>query len=108
MSSVCHCDEYLAPDTLEFRSRRCPARRLHVDDVTRATYVTMGAETGAEVSAGSAQSGGSPIFSLLLEQQQVALIKAGMLNDRSSVSHTVEMWCDLAQPWLTHIENTRR
>ena len=76
---------------------------------TLATYVTWGTDAGEERQRQFCSKCGSPIFSLLLESRsEVALIKAGTLNDRSWLAPTVEIWCDSAQPWLPPFQNTQR
>jgi hypothetical protein len=110
MTAVCHCEECQRQTGSSFSILVVvPRAALHVDGDTLAKYVTMGTDTGAERERGFCSRCGSPVFSLLLEQQpEVALIKGGTLNDRSWLSPSVEVWCDSAQPWLTPFENTER
>lgn len=43
---------------------------------------------------------GSPILSELVEPAGLVAVKAGTLDDRSSVSPGVEAWCDHKQAWV--------
>ena len=43
---------------------------------------------------------GSPIVSELAKTAGVIAVKAGVLDDRSGVSPTVEVWCVNRQPWV--------
>ena len=44
---------------------------------------------------------GSPIVSELAKTDGVIAIKAGVLDDRSGVKPTVEVWCVDRQPWVS-------
>jgi hypothetical protein len=85
-----------------------PRATLHVGGDTLATYVTVGADSGEERQRQFCSKCGSPVVTLLTEQPELAVIKAGTLNDPSWLSPTLEVWCGSAQPWLAPIENSRR
>jgi hypothetical protein len=44
---------------------------------------------------------GSPILSEIAKSAGVIAVKAGTLDDKSSVNPTVEAWCVDRQPWVT-------
>ena len=44
---------------------------------------------------------GSPITSELLKTAGVIAVKAGVLDDKSSVQPAVEVWCEHKQPWVS-------
>jgi hypothetical protein len=44
---------------------------------------------------------GSPIVSELAKSAGVVAVKAGSLDDRSTVQPNVEVWCVDKQPWVT-------
>ena len=44
---------------------------------------------------------GSPIVSELAKTTGVIAVKAGTLDDRSTVQPTVEVWCVERQPWVS-------
>jgi hypothetical protein len=43
---------------------------------------------------------GSSVMSELMKRDGVIAIKAGVLDDKSGVSPTLEIWCDDRQPWV--------
>ncbi|HEY1566424.1 MAG TPA: GFA family protein, partial [Solirubrobacteraceae bacterium] len=43
---------------------------------------------------------GSPLFTMLAEQPEIAIIKAGTLDDRSGLVPTAELWGRRAHEWL--------
>ena len=43
---------------------------------------------------------GSPILSELVEPAGIVALKAGTLDDRSSLQPTVQVWCLDKQPWV--------
>lgn len=43
---------------------------------------------------------GSPIVSELTGANGVIAVKAGTLDDKSTVAPTVEAWCEHRQPWV--------
>ncbi len=43
---------------------------------------------------------GSPIVSALAKTEGIVAVKAGVLDDKSAVSPTVEAWCEHKQPWV--------
>lgn len=43
---------------------------------------------------------GSPIVSVLTGTDGVIAVKAGALDDKSSVQPTVQVWCEQRQPWV--------
>lgn len=44
---------------------------------------------------------GSPIVSELAQTDGVVAVKAGTLDDRSTLAPNVEVWCADRQPWVT-------
>ena len=43
---------------------------------------------------------GSSVMSELMKRDGIIAIKAGVLDDKSGVSPTLEIWCDDRQPWV--------
>jgi hypothetical protein len=43
---------------------------------------------------------GSPIYSALVSPAGILAVKAGTLDDKSSVTPNVEAWCEHKQPWV--------
>ena len=109
MRLVCHCDDCQRQTGSTFSILvGVPRAALHVDGDTLATHVTVGTDTGEERQRQFCSKCGSPVFTLLAEHPEVTFIKAGTLNDRSSLSPTLEIWCDSAQRWLAPLANTQR
>jgi hypothetical protein len=44
---------------------------------------------------------GSPIVSELAKSAGIIAVKAGTLDDRSTVQPTIEAWCEHRQPWVS-------
>lgn len=44
---------------------------------------------------------GSPVVSELVKTEGVVAVKAGVLNDKSTVNPNVEVWCIDKQPWVS-------
>jgi hypothetical protein len=106
---VCHCEDCQRQTGSSFSILVAVARAaLQVDGDTLAAHVTVGADTGEERQRQFCSKCGSPIVPLVAEQPDVAVIKAGTLNDRSWLSPTMEIWCDSAQPWLAGAKKARR
>jgi len=106
---LCHCQDCQRQTGSSFSILvAVPRAALHVDGDALATYVTVGADTGEERRRQFCSKCGSPVVTLLAERPELAVIKAGTLNDRSWLSPTVEIWCDSAQPWRAPIADSRR
>ena len=43
---------------------------------------------------------GSPIISIPTGRREIVIVKSGTLNDKSSVSPDVEVWCESKQSWV--------
>ena len=109
VTAVCHCEDCQRQTGSAFSIFVVvPRATLRVEGDTLATYVTSGADTGEGRQRQFCSKCGSPVVTLLAEQPELAVIKAGTLNDRSWLSPTLEVWCGSAQPWLAPIENSRR
>ncbi len=106
---ICHCKDCQRQTGSAFSIFVVvPRATLHVGGDTLATYVTVGADSGEERQRQFCSKCGSPVVTLLAEQPELAVIKAGTLNDPSWLSPTLEVWCGSAQPWLAPLENGRR
>lgn len=109
MTLVCHCEDCQRQTGSSFSVLvGVPRPALYVDGDTLATPVTVGTDTGEERQRQFCSKCGSPIGSLLAEHPDLAFIRAGTLNDRSSLSPTLEIWCDSAQPWPRPTATTQR
>ena len=62
-------------------------------------FVTIGA-SGQQVHRHFCGHCGSPIVSIAESMPGMVFLKAGTLDDPSTLSPQMEVWCDTAQPWL--------
>lgn len=58
------------------------------------------ADSGNTVERQFCAECGSPIFSRLSANPDIAIIKAGTLDDTSGLQPSGEVWCDSAQAWV--------
>lgn len=58
------------------------------------------ADSGNAVDREFCPDCGSPIFSKPAANPAITIIKAGTLNDTSSLTPGVQIWCDSAQNWV--------
>lgn len=99
-TAVCHCDHCQRQSGGAFSVNviALPAQ-LSISGELR-TYVETGEDDDGEyVHRRFCGSCGSPIVSEMLGTGAIA-VKAGTLDDKSSVSPTVEVWCVDRQPWV--------
>ena len=98
---VCHCKDCQRQTGSAFSIFVVvPRATLHVGGDTLATYVTVGADSGEERQRQFCSKCGSPVVTLLAERPELAVIKAGTLNDPSWLSPTLEVWCGSARRGL--------
>ncbi len=48
------------------------------------------------------------MFTMLAEQPEIAIVKAGTLDDRSGFAPTAEIWCQRAHEWVDTSQNRVR
>ena len=100
-TAVCHCDH----------CQRQSGGAFSVNLVGHASQLTVNGEIstyGDRGESGDAVyvnrnfcgSCGSPIYSELMMADGVIAVKAGTLDDKSSINPTVEAWCDHKQGWV--------
>ena len=58
------------------------------------------ADSGATVYRRFCPECGSPLFSVMADAPQVMFIKAGTLDDVSTLKPQFQIWCKSAQPWV--------
>ncbi|MEO0413066.1 MAG: GFA family protein [Pseudomonadota bacterium] len=63
------------------------------------TYVDT-ADSGRPVHRQFCETCGSPVFTQVPDQPDMTYIKAGTLDDTSSLQPQIHFWCDSAQPWV--------
>ena len=101
-TAVCHCDHCQRQSGGAFSVNVVVhASQLHVAGVLQ-TYEETD-DDGAVVFVRRRFCGacGSPIVSELVQTDGVVAVKAGTLDDRSTLQPNVEVWCVDRQPWVT-------
>ena len=82
-----------------------PKDSLTIAGQTLKTFDDVG-ESGLPVLRRFCGKCGSPIVSHVEAMPDLALIKAGTLENTSWLNPTMEVWCETAQPWID-IDGTR-
>ena len=101
-TAVCHCDHCQRQSGGAFSVNLIAHEsQLAIDGELR-TYEERG-ELGDDVYVRRrfCPQCGSPIVSELAKTPGVIAVKAGVLDDKSAVNPTVEVWCVDRQPWVS-------
>jgi hypothetical protein len=69
----------------------------------QASYEDKG-ESGQPVYRHFCARCGSPIYSAVAAMTQLDFLKAGTMDDTSSVKPVINVWCKSAQSWVQHPE----
>jgi hypothetical protein len=105
---LCHCDDCQRHSGAAFSVNVLIARdALEVEGVPR-TYQTTGSENGSLRDRLFCGDCGTPIFTILHEQLDVVIVKAGTLDDRVGLKPSVDVWWRRAQDWLEPHPNRAR
>ena len=100
-TALCHCEDCQRQTGSTFSIVVLVDRsQLNIEGDTLATFKTVGTEGGAERERKFCSNCGSPIVTFLADKPDLAIIKAGTLNDRSWLSPQLEVWCDSGQTWM--------
>jgi hypothetical protein len=109
IQAVCHCTDCQrqtgGPFTVVVG---VPRTALKVEGSTLASFATTGEDHGDDTQRSFCSACGSPVFSIAAVAPELALIKAGTLDDASWVEPAVEAWTRSAQPWSPHFEHAAR
>lgn len=99
-TAVCHCKNCQLQGGGAFSIVIVmPAQAVRTSGTLK-TYEDHG-ESGNIVSREFCPECGSPIFSRIPSAPDVTIIKAGTLDDTSSLMPQMHVWCASAQPWLS-------
>lgn len=97
---LCHCDDCQRESGGAFSVNVVvPRSALNVDGTPK-KYRKARADNGNDRDRHFCASCGSPLFTMPSEQPDVAVIKAGTLDDSAALQPTMEIWHANAQPWL--------
>jgi hypothetical protein len=106
VQGVCHCTDCQRQTGSPFTVFvGVPRASFSVEGDTLASIATTGEDHGGETERNFCSACGSPVFSISALAPDVALIKAGSLDDASWLAPAVEFFMDSAQPWSPHFEN---
>jgi hypothetical protein len=98
-TAICHCDDCQRASGSAFAvviGVRAATLQLEGE---LATFETVGTDSGERRQRRFCSRCGSQVLSVMAEAPDLALLKAGTLDDRSWLSPTVEVWRQSAQPW---------
>jgi hypothetical protein len=109
VQGVCHCTDCQhqtgSPLTVFVGVRR---DAFNVEGTTLASFATIGEDHGGETQRSFCSACGAPVFSISALAPELALIKAGSLDDASWLEPAMEWWTNSAQPWSPHFEHAAR
>jgi hypothetical protein len=105
VQAVCHCEDCQrqtgGPFTVVVG---VPRSAFTVEGDTLASFATVGEDHGGESQRHFCTTCGAPVFSIAAVLPDVALIKAGSLDDASWLEPSLEVWTGSAQPWSPRFE----
>ena len=97
---LCHCDDCQRHSGAAFSINVIvPRPALEIDGSPR-VHATTGTENGNPRERLFCGDCGSPMFTMLAEQPEIAIVKAGTLDDRSGLVPTAELWGRRAHEWM--------
>lgn len=102
---ICHCDECQRQSGAPFSLNVIVDReRFTIAGDTLTSFETVGTDSGEKRQRMFCSRCGSTVLSILAEAEDLAIIKAGTLEDRSWLEPEMEVWCESAHPWLQSTE----
>jgi len=105
VQAVCHCTDCQRQTGSPFTVVvGVPRAALTVEGGTLSSFTTIGEDHGGESQRSFCSACGSPLFTIAAAAPELALIKAGTLDDASWLEPAVEVWTSSAQPWAPHFE----
>ena len=108
-TALCHCDDCQRSSGSTFSTNVVvPRAALQVEGDTLGTFNTTGTDTGQPRERQFCTRCGSQLFTMLSEMPDVAIIKAGTLDDRSVVAPTMELWKTSGQAWVDAANGDRQ
>lgn len=96
----CHCTECRRQSGAAFSTVvGVPLSSFTVTSGTLSSFTTIGTDSGLPVERRFCAGCGTPIASFLEAMPDLALIKAGSLDDPAAVEPQLEVWSESAVPW---------
>jgi len=100
VTGICHCKNCQKLTGTAFSTNvGVPKTALSIQGSLKEYQFKGG--SGQVVSLQSCPNCGSPIFSEAVALPGISIIKAGTLDDTSSLKPTMEIFCDSAQTWVS-------
>ena len=106
IQGVCHCADCQRQTGSPFTVFvGVPRAALAVEGNTLSSFTTTGEDHGGETERNFCSACGAPLFSISPLAPELALIKAGSLDDASWLEPAWEAWTSSAQPWSPRFEH---
>lgn len=100
LTAMCHCTHCQRQSGSAFSTNLgVPSAALQITQGQTKVYQDTGS-SGQPVYRHFCGDCGSPIYSDVVAMPGLAWLKAGTLDDTSSVQPGAEVWCRSAQPWV--------
>jgi hypothetical protein len=97
---LCHCDDCQRHSGAAFSFNVVVPRAALLVEGSPRVHKTTGTESGHPRERLFCGECGSPLFTMMAEQPEIAIIKAGTLDDRSGLVPTAEVWCRREHEWM--------
>ena len=98
-TAICHCKNCQRQSGAAYSvNLGVPSQAFNLSGQLK-TFVDTG-ESGGEVMRRFCANCGSPLISEVASAPAMVILKAGTLDDTSSVKPGVEVWCASRQPWV--------
>tara|TARA_R110002096_G_scaffold124632_3_gene269420 strand:- start:2974 stop:3384 length:411 start_codon:yes stop_codon:yes gene_type:complete len=100
LTAVCHCTHcQKATGSAYSINIGVPANGFHVDGDTLSTYVDKG-DSGQDLRRYFCNNCGSPIYTEADVMPGISIVKAGTLDDTSSFTPGINIFCQSKMAWL--------
>lgn len=108
-TAICHCKHCQRQTGTAFSIVvGVPQAELELSGETLSKFATIGEDHGRESERHFCSACGSPIMTVSPGYPDVAILKAGTLDDTSWLAPQLEIWGSSAQPWVETVEGRPR
>jgi hypothetical protein len=108
-TAICHCTTCQRQTGTAFSIVvGVPKAELDLTGDTLSTFTTVGEDHGRDTQRQFCSACGSPVVTLSEGMPDVAILKAGTLDDTSWLEPQLEVWGRSAQPWIKPVEGRPR
>jgi hypothetical protein len=99
--ALCHCEDCQRQSGAAFSINVLIDRAaLQIDGDSQRSFETIGADTGQPRERIFCSTCGSPLITVLAEAENMAIIKAGTLDDKSWLTPQIEVFADYEHSWV--------